>query len=122
MPSERWLELRQRVQNIGRPLKCPVCKFRFSFRHLIRAGRACPKCKVPLGYSFGYRVLLAVAGLCVGAWVMYLGYQSEAETGWLIIGWPFALVAGIAVQVAIQQLIPPKLEPHAEGNTWIKIS
>ena len=122
MSNLRWLELRQRVQRLGRPLTCPICKFRFSFRHLVRAGKACPQCKVPLGYSSRYRLVLAIAGLCTAAWVMYIGYQGEAAAGWLIVGPAFAAAAGIAVQVAIQRIFPPKVEAHAEGNTWLKLT
>jgi hypothetical protein len=120
--SLRWLELRQKAANIGRPLNCPLCGFRFAFRHLVRAGKACPRCKVPIGYSFSYRAVLAITGWSVMAWVMYKGYQGGGGAGWLLIGWPFALVAAIAVQIFIQRMFPPKLEPHAEGHTWLKLT
>lgn len=116
-----WLELRQKAKSVGRPLACPMCVFRFSFRHLAKAGKTCPQCHVPIGYSFWYRALLAVAGWSAMAWVMYAGYGANG-TGWLLIGWPFALVVAIGVQVAIQRTFPPKLEAHAEGNTWLKLS
>jgi hypothetical protein len=116
-----WLELRQKAQSVGRPLKCPQCDFRFSFRHLARAGKVCPKCKVPIGYSFAYRAALAVAGWSATAYVMYWGCQGEGGSGWLVIGWPFALAAAIAVQVVIQRIIPPRLDVYAEGHTWVKL-
>lgn len=53
---------------------------------------------------------------------MYIGYQGEAAAGWLIVGPAFAAAAGIAVQVAIQRIFPPKVEAHAEGNTWLKLT
>jgi hypothetical protein len=121
MVNERWLELRQKAQAIGRPLSCPLCGFRFSFRHLGRSGKACPRCKVPIGYPFWYRVLLVAAGLLAQACVIYKGYQSYG-TGWLLVGWPFAFVAGFALQIFIQRVVPPKLEAHAEGNTWLKLT
>jgi hypothetical protein len=120
--NPHWLELRQRAANVGRPLKCPLCDFRFAFRHLVRAGKTCPHCKVPIGYSFSYRALLAVAGWTVMALVMYKGYQGGGGAGWLLIGWPFAFLAAIAVQVFIQRVFPPKLEPYAEGSTWLKLT
>ena len=120
--TRNWLELRQKVANIGRPLKCPLCGFRFAFRHLVRAGKTCPRCKVPIGYSFSYRALLALAGYGVMAWVMYEGYQGGNGAGWLLIGWPFALVAAFAVQILIQRVFTPKLEAHSEGNTWLKLT
>jgi uncharacterized protein (DUF983 family) len=116
-----WLKLRQQAANIGRPLKCPLCGFRFAFRHLIRAGKACPHCKVPIGFSFLYRALLAVAGWAVMARVMYVGYQRNGP-GWLLIGLPFALVAAIVVQTVIQRVFPPKLEAYSEGNTWLRLT
>ena len=94
-----WLKLRQQAANIGRPLKCPLCGFRFAFRHLIRAGKACPHCKVPIGFSFLYRALLAVAG-------------------WAVM----ARVAAIVVQTVIQRVFPPKLEAYSEGNTWLRLT
>jgi len=42
------------------------------------------------------------------AWVMYEGYQSASGAGWLLIGWPFALVAAIAVPITIQRVFPTK--------------
>jgi hypothetical protein len=53
---------------------------------------------------------------------MYKGYQGGGGAGWLLIGWPFAFLAAIAVQVFIQRVFPPKLEPYAEGSTWLKLT
>lgn len=122
MAIARWLELRQKAQTLGRPLACPLCGFRFSFRHLNRSGRACPSCKVPIGYPFWYRALLAIAYLVAAGWVMYAGYQGENPQGWLLVGLPFAFIAGIVVQGLILRIFPPKLEAHAEGDTWLKLT
>ena len=122
MTHLRWLELRQKAQTLGRPFKCPLCSFRFSFSHLHRAGRACPHCKVPLGYPYWYRVLMVGVGLCAAGYVMYAGYRGPDANGGLIAGLPFAFVASIAAQVFMQLVFPPKLAPHAEGSTWLKLS
>lgn len=111
MTNLRWLELRQEAQTHGRPLKCPLCSFRFSFRHLDRAGRACPQCEVPLGYPYWYRVLLVTVYLCAAGYVMYAGYTGPDASGWLIASLPFTFVAGIAAQIFIQRVFPPKLAP-----------
>ncbi len=114
-----WSELTQKAKA---PLSCPLCKSRFSWRELINAGRACSHCKVPLGIPYWYRVLLGAAGLCVGGYVMYAGYTGPEASGWLIVGLLFAFVAGFVTQVVILLLFPPKLAPHAEGSTWLKLS
>jgi hypothetical protein len=121
MSAERWLELRQKVRNIGRPLRCPLCQFHFAYRHYSRAARTCPHCKVPLGFSFYYRLVLAVVYLTAAGLTMYKGYESVGP-GWLLIGWPFAILLGMSAQVAILRAFPPKLEPHAEGNIWLKLT
>jgi hypothetical protein len=124
MPNLRWLELRQKAQSLGRPLKCPLCSFCFSFRHLRRAGRSCPRCKVPLGYPHWYRVLLVAVGECAGVLVIYSQCKGKGADwfGYFITALPFAFVAGLAAQVFMQNAFPPKLAPHAEGSTWLKPS
>ena len=77
---------------------------------------------MPLGQPYWYRALLATAGLCVGAYVMYAGYTGPDASGWLIVGLPFACAAAIVTQVVIVSLFPPKLAPYAEGSTWLKLS
>jgi hypothetical protein len=52
---------------------------------------------------------------------MYKGYQAYGP-GWLLMGLPFAFVAGVFVQGTILRAFPPKLEAHAEGSTWLKLS
>jgi hypothetical protein len=81
-----------------------------------------PECKVPIGYSFGYRAALATAGWSSMAYVMYWGSQGENGAGWLLIGGPFAFAAALAIQVVIQKIIPPRRDVHAEGNTWMKLN
>jgi hypothetical protein len=110
------------MQRAKAPLSCPLCKSRFSWREFLNVGRACPHCKVPLGQPYWYRVLLVAAGLCVGSYVMYAGYTGPDASGWLIVGLPFAFVAAIVTQAVILRLFPPKLAPHAEGSTWLKLS
>jgi hypothetical protein len=114
-----WSELTQRAKA---PLSCTLCKSRFSWREFLDAGRACPDCKVPLGQPTWYRVLLAAAGLCVAGYVMYAGYTGPDASGWLIVGLPFALIAAKVTQAVILRLFPPRLDPHAEGSTWLKLS
>jgi hypothetical protein len=93
------------------------------FRHLRRASRACPHCKVPLGYPYWYRVSLFAVYLCVGGYIIYAGCKDNPEWfGWLFVGMPFAAVAGFMAQVFTLRVFPPKLAPHAEGNTWLKLT
>jgi len=49
------------------------------------------------------------------------GYIKQGP-GWLLIGWPFGLATAFIVQGFILRAFPPKLEPHAEGNTWLKLT
>lgn len=118
-----WLELKQRVTGpLIRPLRCPLCKHRFTWRTFQSTGKLCPKCKVPLGAPYWYRVLLVFAYLCAAGYVMYWGCRGPDANGWLLAGLPFAFIAGIAAQVVILRMFPPKLAPHAEGSTWLKLS
>jgi hypothetical protein len=64
-------------------------------------------------------LLIASEGVLFGSVV--LGYLKQGP-GWLLIGWPFGLVAAFIVQGAILRAFPPKLEPHAQGNTWLKLT
>jgi hypothetical protein len=114
-----WSELKQRAKD---PLSCPLCKSRFSWREFQGAGRSCPHCRVPLGHPYWYRVLLIFAYLGAAGYVMYAGCKGPNANGWLLAGLPFACVAGIAVQALILRVFPPKLAPHAEGSTWLKLS
>jgi hypothetical protein len=77
-----------------------------------------------LGYPYWYRIFLLAVGLGAGVYVMYAGCKGGGPdaNGWLIAGLPFALAAAIAAQVFVQLAFPPKLAPHAEGNTWLKLS
>ena len=119
----RRLQLRQKAQSIGRPLECPVCGFRFAFRHHERAGRCCPQCKVPIGYPPWYRKLLGGIGILTALLVMYFGSPGgDAANGWLLVGWPFAFIAAVGVQGFVLRAFPPKLEAHAEGDTWLKLT
>lgn len=102
------------------PLTCPICEFRFSWRDYSRAGKACPKCRLPLGMPSYYRAILAVAYLSVSGLTMYVGYQ-KIGTGWLLLGVPFAVILGFLVQVIILRIFPPKLQAYAEGDTWLKL-
>jgi hypothetical protein len=52
---------------------------------------------------------------------MYKGYQNTGP-GWLLLGWPFAMAFGIFAQGVILRTFPPKLEAHAEGSTWLKLT
>jgi hypothetical protein len=66
-------------------------------------------------------MIFFVGGLSVAELTMYKGYQN-AGPGWLLVGWPFAMVFGILAQGAILLALPPKLEAHAEGSTWLKLT
>jgi hypothetical protein len=124
MTNLRWLELRQKAKSVGRTLKCPLCSFRFSFRHLNRAGKVCPHCKVPLGYPYWYRVLLFLVSQCVAVFVVYTRCKGTGPDwfGYFMTTLPFAFVAGIAAQIFMERVFPPKLAPHAEGSTWLKLT
>ena len=121
MSLERWLELRQSAARIGRPLKCPACSFRFAFRHHLRRGGQCPRCKLQLGFPAYYRAILFIASEGVLLGTVAWGYMKQGP-GWLLIGWPFGLAAAFAAQAFILRAFPPKLEPHAEGNIWLKLT
>ena len=49
------------------------------------------------------------------------GYMKQGS-GWLLIGWPFGLATAFIVQGLILRAFPPKLEPHAQGNVWLKLT
>ncbi len=65
--------------------------------------------------------MLAVAGWLVMGYVMYKGYIANGS-GWLLAGLPIALIGALIVQGIIIRAFPPKLEAHAEGSTWLKLS
>jgi hypothetical protein len=102
------------------PLTCPLCPLRFSWRDYSRGGKACPKCRVPLGMPFYYRAILVGTGVFVMGWTMYVGYK-EAGPGWLIVGLPFAGAFGIFAEWIILFIFPPMLSAYAEGSTWLKL-
>jgi len=89
-----------------------------------RADRVCPHCKVPLAYPYWYRVLLVAVYLCTAGYVMYAGIKGGGPdaNGWLLLGLPFAFLAGIAAQALILRIFPPKLAAHAEGSIWLKLT
>jgi hypothetical protein len=124
MANLRWLELRQKAQSVGRTLRCPLCSFRFSFRHLNRAGRTCPHCKVRLGYPYWYRALLFGVYQCAAVGLIYVRCKGTGPDwfGYFIVSLPFAAVAGFAAQVFMLRVFPPNLAPHAEGSTWLKLT
>jgi hypothetical protein len=65
-------------------------------------------------------VIVAAVGLSVMAFTMYRGYE-RVGTGWLLAGLPFAFVFGMAAEVLVITILPPKLEAYAEGGTWLKL-
>ena len=115
-PISKWLLMRC----LRRHLVCPLCKFRFSYRRWGKAAGACPRCKVPIGFSFRYGVIVMIASYSAMGCVMYQGYVSIG-TGWLLIGPLFAFIVGMIVQLTIELAFPPKLEPHAQGNIWLNL-
>jgi hypothetical protein len=121
MSLERWLELRQAAARTGRPLQCPLCSFRFAYRHRLRSGGKCPRCNVTLGFPTYYRVILFIVSEGVLFGTIAFGYMKEG-TGWLLIGWPFGLAAAFIVQGLILRAFPPKLEAHAVGHIWLKLT
>ena len=118
--TKRWQELRLKARGMGRRLKCPICGFRFDFRHLQRE-RACPKCGMPLGYSAMYRRFLMLTYLCVAAFVFYKGYIVIGP-GILLLGWSFVIVAGFLGVSVVLAVFPPQLEPYAHHSTWLKLN
>jgi hypothetical protein len=54
---------------------------------------------------------------------MYAGIKGGGPdaNGWLLVGLPFAFIAGIAAQSIVIRVFPPKLEAYAEGSTWLKL-
>jgi hypothetical protein len=52
---------------------------------------------------------------------MYFGYQSMGP-GWLLLGPPFAAVFGLLVKGVVLYCVPPELEAHADGPTWLKLT
>jgi hypothetical protein len=111
----------QQAKEFQRRLVCPLCSFHFSHREHNRAGRTCPNCKVSVGIPFYYRVILASVGYFFMALVMYVGYQDMGST-WLLMGLPFAQLAALIIQAAGYIILPPRLQAHAEGGTWLKLS
>ena len=98
-----------------------MCQFRFAYRHYSRSVRTCPRCKVPLGFPTYYRAILFIASEGVLFGTIAYGYMKQGP-GWLLIGWPFGLAAAFIVQGFILWAFPPKLEPHAQGNIWLKLT
>ncbi|HXZ33494.1 MAG TPA: hypothetical protein VEH30_14535 [Terriglobales bacterium] len=68
-----------------------------------------------------YRVILQITYLIVAAVTMYKGYK-EVGPGWLLLGLPFAVLFALLAVGVILRTFPPKLEAHAEGNTWLKLT
>ena len=92
-----------------------------AYRHRIRRAGACPRCNVPLAFPTHYRVILFIAYEGVAFGTIAFGYVRH-NRGWLLIGWPLALIAALIVQGAILRAFPPKLRPYGEGNTWLKLT
>ena len=105
----------------GHTLACPVCKLRFTRRHFIRTGRACPHCKTPVGYSLPYRVLLICVNLLIGAKFVYSGLIAK-DFGVFLLAMLSWVVVGAIAQIIVLQTFPPKLQAYAEGQTWLKLT
>ncbi|MGA7632271.1 MAG: hypothetical protein WCB11_16025 [Terriglobales bacterium] len=76
---------------------------------------------MPLGFPSYYRAILFIASVGVLFGTIAYGYMKQGP-GWLLIGWPFGLAAAFIVQGFILRALPPKLEPHAQGNIWLKLT
>lgn len=76
---------------------------------------------MPLGFPTDYRVILFIASEGVLFGTVAFGYMGQGP-GWLLIGWPFGLVAAFILQAFILRVFPPKLEPHAQGSVWLKLT
>ena len=113
--TEDWSDV-----NRQRPLGCPLCQYRFSFRDYVRAERTCPTCKVPIGMPFYYRVILTVASLTVFGLILDRGYHDGI--GGFMVSLPFAALFGFFAKVAILRVFPPKLQAYADGNTWLTLN
>ena len=76
---------------------------------------------MPLGFPTYYRVILFIASEGVFFGTLAFGYIKQGPA-WLLIGWPLGMGAAFIVQVFILRAFPPNLEPHAEGNIWLKLT
>jgi hypothetical protein len=112
-------QLRSEMSSTERPLACPLCQYRFSFRDYARTTRTCPRCKVPIGFPFYYRAILFAAYLLVAGFVVYKGYDGM---GGLLVSLPFAALFGLLTQVAILRVFPPRLQAYAVGGTWLTLN
>lgn len=117
--NQRRQALRRIVKRKGRPLTCPLCHFEFSFRRYFK-DRCCPKCKVPVGFSLGYRLaLLSVSLLVIGKIV----YMALLTRNFVVV--MLSIVLGLLVAVAVHAFIfrkfPPELRAHAEGEIWLRL-
>jgi hypothetical protein len=119
--SSHYWGMGTRRKNSNGGWSAPLCSFHFSHREHNRAGRTWPNCKVSVGIPFYYRVILASVGYFFMALVMYVGYQDMGST-WLLMGLPFALLAALIIQAAGYIILPPRLQAHTEGGTWLKLS
>jgi hypothetical protein len=69
--------------------------------------------------------MLGVAGLATWIFVIYEGVHGrpdDAASGWLLVGPIVGFFPAMFVQITIQRVFPPKLQAHAEGNTWLKLN
>jgi len=117
--TEHLPEVDAKLRSTERSLVCPLCQVQFSYRDYVGVARTCPRCRVPLGLPFYYRVILIVAYLAVAAFVVYKGYDGIAG---FLVSLPFAAIFGLVAQVAILRTFPPNLQPYADGGTWLKLN
>jgi len=117
--NQRRQAFRRIIKRRGRPLTCPLCNFKFSFRRYFK-GRCCPKCKVPVGFSLGYRVVLTSVGLVVVGKIVYTALLTRSFVG-VMLSMVLGLVVALAVQAVIFRKFPPKLQAHAEGQIWLRL-
>jgi hypothetical protein len=110
---------RMQVKRMGRPLTCPLCRFTFNFRRFYK-DRRCPKCKVPVGFSWEYRVLATAGALLLMGKIVYSALLTR-NFALVMLSMIIGLGASGAVLGVMSRKFPPKLQAHAEGHTWLSL-
>jgi len=118
--AEELSQVHSETYGSERPLACPLCRYRFSFRDYVGAERTCPSCKVPIGLPFYYRFILTAASLTVFVLILCKGYYDGI--GGFMVSLPFAALFGFIAKVAILRMFPPRLQAYAEGSISLALN